>query len=66
MTNENRVKKKLSEEEKKEVLRDLDSDGTAVELAEAMIAVDPSKETKLAADKLLEEADKETTESQEH
>jgi hypothetical protein len=66
MTNENRVKKKMSDEQKREVLRDLDSDGTAVEVAEAMIAVDPSKETKLAADKLLKDADKETTESQEH
>ncbi|MBA3860266.1 MAG: hypothetical protein C0507_25445 [Cyanobacteria bacterium PR.3.49] len=66
MTNENRVKKKMSDEQKREVLRDLDSDGTAVEVAEAMIAVDPSKETKLAADNLLKDADKETTESQEH
>lgn len=50
--------KKMSEEEKKEVLQDLDSDGTAVEVAEAMIAIDPSKATKEAADKLLKEADK--------
>lgn len=50
--------KKMSDEEKKEVLQDLDSDGTAVEVAEAMIAIDPSKATKEAADKLLKEADK--------
>jgi hypothetical protein len=49
--------KKMSDEEKKEVLQDLDSDGTAVEVAEAMIAIDPSKATKEAADKLLKEAD---------
>lgn len=49
--------KKMSDEEKKEVLQDLDSDGTAVEVAEAMIAIDPSKATKKAADKLLKEVD---------
>jgi hypothetical protein len=49
--------KKMTDEEKKEVLRDLDSDGTAVEVAEAMIAIDPSKATKKAADKLLKEVD---------
>jgi len=48
---------KLSDDERNEVLKQLDKDGTAVEIAEAMIAVDPSKETKKAADKLLEEAD---------
>ncbi len=47
----------LSNEEKKAVLQDLESDGTLVELAEAMIAVDPSKATKKAADKMLKEAD---------
>lgn len=60
MSNKNRDRKKLTDEERKEVLRDLDSDGTAVEVAEAMIAVDPSKETKQAADNLLKEADKES------
>lgn len=49
--------KEMSDDEKKEVLQDLDSDGTAVEVAEAMIAIDPSKATKEAADKLLKQAD---------
>ncbi len=48
---------KLTDEEKKEILQDLDSDGTAIEIAEVIIAVDPSKETKKAADKLVKEAD---------
>lgn len=48
---------KMTDAEKKEVLQDLDSDGTVVEVAEAMIAIDPSIATKRAADKLLKEAD---------
>lgn len=48
---------KMTDAEKKEVLQDLDSDGTVVEVAEAMIAIDPSIATKKAADKLLKEAD---------
>lgn len=54
---EKESEKKMTDQEKKEVLRDLDSDGTAVEVAEAMIAIDPSKATKKAADKLLKEVD---------
>jgi hypothetical protein len=52
----------LSDEEQKEVLKDLDSDGTLVEVAEAMIALDPSKATKEAADKMLKEADEKADE----
>ncbi len=52
----------MSEEEQKEVLRELDSDGTLVEVAEAMIALDPSKATKKAADKLLKDADEKANE----
>lgn len=48
---------KMTDAEKKEVLQDLDSDGTVVEVAEAMIAIDASIATKKAADKLLKEAD---------
>jgi hypothetical protein len=49
--------KKITTAERKEVLHDLNSDGTAIEVAEAMIAIDPSKATKKVADKLLKEAD---------
>jgi hypothetical protein len=52
----------LSDEEQKEVLKELDSDGTLVEVAEAMIALDPSKATKKAADKLLKDADEKANE----
>lgn len=54
----------MSDEEQKDVLKDLDSDGTLVEVAEAMIALDPSKATKEAADKLLKDADEKADASQ--
>lgn len=44
-------------ENAEKLLNDIDSDGLSVEIAEAMIAVDPSKTTKEAADALLEKAD---------
>ncbi len=62
MKNKNTHQNQMSEEEQKEVLRELDSDGTLVEVAEAMIALDPSKATKKAADKLLKDADEKANE----
>jgi hypothetical protein len=62
MKKKNPVHKQLSNEEQKDVLKDLDSDGTLVEVAEAMIALDPSKATKEAADKMLKEADEKADE----
>ncbi len=50
---------------RKTSLQDLDSDGTLVELAEAMIAVDPSKATKEAADKMLQRSRREVRLTQE-